>query len=185
MAMSQFDPNPYASPSIAAEALSPAAPIHGTIDYPLASRGRRLLGAIIDSLILVPLAIVVWSILAAVFLFWSTTSAEGENLTGSELGDAVVGLFLGGTIFIVVHGYLLATRGQTVGKYLLKMQIVSDEGRLVSFWRLITLRYLPFWLASAIPGIGGVIGLANALAIFRESRRCLHDDFAGTKVIQL
>jgi hypothetical protein len=34
-----------------------------------------------------------------------------------------------------------------------------------------------------IPYVGNVIALIDVLMIFRTSRKCLHDDIAGTKVI--
>ena len=45
-------------------------------------------------------------------------------------------------------------------------------------------RTIPMWVLTSIPFLGPFIGLANALAIFRENCKCLHDDLAGTKVIK-
>jgi hypothetical protein len=38
---------------------------------------------------------------------------------------------------------------------------------------------------SLIPVAGNSIPMIDALMIFRENRHCLHDDFAGTKVIKV
>jgi uncharacterized RDD family membrane protein YckC len=170
---------------MAAEVQPPAAPIQRTIDYPLATRWMRFLGALIDFLVLMPLLVVAGFVFAAFTLSTTPPGQATESSPASSLTQALLSLVSGGALFLAVHGYLLATRGQTVGKYLLNMQIVSDYGRLVPFWRLIALRYVPLWLVSAIPGIGAIMSLADALAIFRESRKCFHDDIAGTKVIQL
>ena len=40
----------------------------------------------------------------------------------------VQNLVIGFILFLVIHGYLLATRGQTVGKTLLKIRIVRSDG---------------------------------------------------------
>jgi len=36
-----------------------------------------------------------------------------------------------------------------------------------------------------IPGTGHVVGIANAVMMFREEHNCLHDDIAGTRVVKL
>ncbi len=66
----------------------------------------------------------------------------------------------------------------------MKTRIVSvRDGRLLSFGRLIGLRYLPVWLVSVIPVIQ-LFGMIDALFIFRRDRRCVHDLIAGTKVVR-
>jgi uncharacterized RDD family membrane protein YckC len=39
-------------------------------------------------------------------------------------------------------------------------------------------------LLSALAGIGWIFALVDALFIFREDRRCLHDFIAGTRVVR-
>ena len=88
--------------------------------------------------------------------------------------------------FLSVHGYLLATRGQTVGKVLMKTKIVHhNTGNLVPLLPLFLKRYLLLWLLIEIPVFGGFLNLANAMMIFRENKKCLHDEMAGTKVVTL
>ncbi|MEA2700447.1 MAG: hypothetical protein QOI66_4718, partial [Myxococcales bacterium] len=38
-------------------------------------------------------------------------------------------------------------------------------------------------IISAIPYLGGLYALVDALFIFRDDRRCIHDLIAGTRVI--
>ena len=38
--------------------------------------------------------------------------------------------------------------------------------------------------ASMVPMLGGFASLVDALCIFREDRRCIHDLIAGTRVIE-
>ena len=49
--------------------------------------------------------------------------------------------------------------------------------------KLLGLRYVLVMLVMAIPIIGQLLGLADALFIFRSDRRCVHDLLAGTKVV--
>jgi uncharacterized RDD family membrane protein YckC len=179
------DPNPYASPSVPTQAMpgSPPGGVQGSVDAVLATRWQRFWGSLIDGLVILPPLLIVTIVI--VFLLEEGFDETSQSPWQSEFVQSLLGLFVGVSLFLAIHGYLLATRGQTVGKYLLHMQIVSNDGQLLPLWRLIATRYLPMWLLSLIPGVGGLISLANALAIFRESRKCFHDDIAGTKVIQL
>jgi uncharacterized RDD family membrane protein YckC len=95
----------------------------------------------------------------------------------------VQNLVLGFILFLVIHGYLIATRGQTVGKALLKIRIVRSDGSPASFARIVGLRYLTTSVLASIPLIGTIYGLVDVLLIFRASRRCLHDNIADTIVV--
>lgn len=173
--MSSSSPNPYASPAVVDDK-----PVRST-SGDLASRSTRFLGALIDGFILMPLGLGAGFAMVVVLL---SAGFDPESTEFSVIG-AVVGGLLGAGVFLAVNGYLLATRGQTVGKMIMKTQIVSDGGELVPLGPLVLKRYVPLWIVANIPYVGGLFALANALAIFRESHKCIHDDIAGTKVIQL
>jgi uncharacterized RDD family membrane protein YckC len=74
-------------------------------------------------------------------------------------------------------------RGQTVGKAALRVRIVRMDGTRANAWHLFGLRYGVGMVATSIPFVGLAYGLVDALMIFRDSRRCLHDLIAGTKVV--
>lgn len=95
----------------------------------------------------------------------------------------VQSLVVGFILFLVIHGYLIATRGQTVGKALLRIRIVRSDGSPASFARIVGLRYLTTSVLASIPVIGSIYGLVDVLFIFRASRRCLHDNIADTIVV--
>jgi uncharacterized RDD family membrane protein YckC len=87
-------------------------------------------------------------------------------------------------VYVVVNGYFLATRGQTVGKMMVGIRIVSaDTGEILPLWRVLVLRFLPVQLIQIVPGIGPVLWLVDTLFIFGDARRCVHDYVAGTIVI--
>jgi len=87
-------------------------------------------------------------------------------------------------IFMVINGYLLVTKGQTLGKLALGIRIVDavSNGAATAV-KILGLRYVLVMLVGAIPIIGGLLGLIDFLFIFREDRRCVHDLIAGTKVV--
>ncbi len=87
--------------------------------------------------------------------------------------------------FFALHGYLLSRYGQTLGKRIVGIAIVTMDNRVPPFFQLITQRYLTQWVAGMVPVIGLFLRLVDVLAIFRPDRRCIHDHLAKTKVIDL
>lgn len=87
--------------------------------------------------------------------------------------------------FFVLHGYLLFEYGQTIGKKIMGIAIVTLDNRKPAFMPLIAQRYFSQWLMGMVPTAGLILRLADVLLIFRKDRRCLHDLIARTKVIDL
>lgn len=142
----------------------------------LASRWRRLGGAVID-VVIVMLAL--W--LASRITPWNPFDPSKADLVRFALLDAIFGFVL----FIVVQGYPLVTAGQTWGKKALGMRIVRPDGSRVDPGRLIGLRYGVPSLFGIVPALSQAWGLLDSLFIFRASRRCLHDSIADTIVIKV
>lgn len=140
----------------------------------LAGRGTRLLAILVDALL-------------AGFAFGAIALLTPLNVFNPRVGSS--GLLMNGVlgfiIFLVIHGYLLATRGQTMGKALLKIRIVRSDGSPASFGRIVGLRYLPTTIIAPIPFVGALYSLIDGLLIFRQSRRCLHDNIADTIVVKV
>jgi uncharacterized RDD family membrane protein YckC len=141
----------------------------------LASRFKRLCGAIIDSSI--AMAVVV-PVVIEMGLFESLS--KGLPLS---LEQRVLLFCLGWGTFLLFNGYLLVQRGQTIGKLVVKTKIVDLKGNLVGLGKLLPLRYLALGMVSQLPFVGGLVGLLNVLMIFGSNRRCLHDYLAGTVVV--
>lgn len=142
----------------------------------LASRWKRLGGALIDGVLAM---IVMLPVMAVTGMFSASLGSEGMTF-GRRAGMFVLGCL----VFLAMNGYLLFKRGQTIGKVAVKTKIVDLNGQLPDFGRLLALRYLVIALVAQIPFLGGLIGLVNALFIFRSDRRCLHDHIAGTRVVE-
>ena len=106
---------------------------------------------------------------------------------GTELmtmGMMIRAFIIAWATFFILHGYLLWHHGQTIAKRLLGIKIVDEHGNVPGFGKLVVMRYLVLGAASNLPLIGGIVGLVDALLIFRQNRRCLHDDLAGTYVVR-
>lgn len=143
----------------------------------LANRWERLGGAMIDSIISI---IIVLPVMVVTGILKQTMA--GEPMT---LNQTVMMAGFGWVVFFILHGYLLFTRGQTIGKVVLNTKIVDLDGKHPPFGKLIALRYVVFGVIAHVPLVGSIIGLLNVLFIFGEEKRCLHDYLAGTRVIKI
>jgi len=88
-------------------------------------------------------------------------------------------------IFFSLHGVPLYQRGQTLGKRIMGIAIVTLDHQKPAFFHLIAQRYLTQWIIGMAPGLGIVLRLVDILLIFRQDKRCVHDLIARTKVIDL
>jgi len=173
-----FGGNPYAPSS----ALPGDSYAYGSApgEPPLASLVDRLVGAIIDGIVVGIPAVFAGMVMGIVLV-----GIFPLDSVAFQVASFVLGLPIGIGLFIAIQGYLLANYGQTVGKRVVNTQIVSDDNRLIPFVPLILKRYVPFWVLGSLPMVGFLFVLANILAIFRGNRKCLHDEIAGSKVIKI
>ena len=146
----------------------------------LAGRGRRLGAYIIDT-------IIAGIVLVAVAYFnpgplgITMLDIMRDPMT-QQMSTAGSIWFL--IIFMAINSYFLVTKGQTLGKRMLGIRIVAAASNgAATAVKLLGLRYVLVMLVMAIPLIGQLLGLADALFIFRSDRRCVHDLLAGTKVV--
>ena len=138
----------------------------------LARRSARFWAAMIDLGIAIAAMILV-----SQFTSWN----PWRNAGGWQA--LAINTAIGFAVFVAIHGWLLVHRGQTVGKAAMRVRIVRVDNSRANAWQLFGLRYGTGVVATAVPYVGMVYGLVDALMIFRDSRRCLHDLIAGTKVV--
>jgi uncharacterized RDD family membrane protein YckC len=97
------------------------------------------------------------------------------------------GLGLMGIVWLgmlVFQCYLLAQRGQTIGKIVMGLRIVRfEDGGNPGFVKAVLLRTFVWALITAVPVVGWLIGVVGILFIYRDDQRCLHDHLAGTRVV--
>jgi uncharacterized RDD family membrane protein YckC len=167
---SASDDNRFAPPLAHVEDVAQAAGV-------LAGRWTRLGATLIDAVV-AGLAFGVIALVSPINVFRPSLAAS-SSFWVLILQNTVLGFIL----FLLIHGYLLATRGQTVGKALLKIRIVRSDGSPASFTRIVGLRYLTTTVLASIPIIGTIYGLIDVLFIFGAARRCLHDYIADTIVV--
>ena len=154
----------------------------------LATLLQRFLGALIDSVFQFVLIIpgIVMMIVGLVFAI-EEEQRTGEPAQFPAIFAAGVGVMVcGGVLTLGIQIFLLVTRSQTVGKYLMQTQIVDFEtGQSADWIHSIILRILVNSMISSIPCIGMFYSIADILFIFRDDRRCIHDLLASTTVIDI
>ncbi|MEM9826387.1 MAG: RDD family protein [Planctomycetota bacterium] len=177
--------NPYAAPLSSSAYLDPNQVFaNGPV---LATLGDRLAGAIIDSLILLPILMAAGFGLGMLLINGNVPNfgTPIDSFLFEFLTDALF-MFIFAIGFVAINGYLLKNRGQTIGKVVMKTRIVSEsDSQLVPLGSLIMKRYATIWGLSLLPVVGSFISLINALLIFRQNRKCMHDDIAKTIVIKI
>jgi uncharacterized RDD family membrane protein YckC len=172
--------NPYAPP--AAE-VADVAVVPGHIER--ASRLSRLGAVILDSIVgglLVYVPMMIGFVIAgSPFTVSSPQTVEANpQMFLIPLGLAAIGamVWAGLTIW-----YVLAN-GQTIGKKIVGIKVVRADGTRASFPRILFLRNGINTLVGFIPFVGIAYAIVDALFIFREDERCIHDLLADTIVVQ-
>jgi uncharacterized RDD family membrane protein YckC len=142
-----------------------------------ASRGRRFAGVVIDQ----ALVFSTFGLLTKSTLWGNWDLDSGASPWQPHFDHA----YLGFVIFWGMQGYLLFTRNQTIGKWLLNMRITRPDGSHVSGIRILA-RYGLSLMASLVPVWSLLINcLVDPVFIFGASRRCLHDEIADTVVLEI
>lgn len=161
--------NPYAAPVARLEEFD-------TGELVLASRGTRLGAAIVDNIILILPAVVIVMVMVGL----------GGKQMNSDADLALIWLAILVPILavVIVNLVLLNRNGQTIAKRMLGIKVLRTDGSPCSVLRIIFMRWLPVTLLGALPIIGYASGLIDALMIFGQQQRCLHDLIADTMVVQ-
>jgi uncharacterized RDD family membrane protein YckC len=163
--------NPYAAPAARVEDISDDQLV-------LADRGIRLAAKLVDGLI-VGGGIGVLGVIAAVAI---PAFGKDNHALMILFGLVMVALCVA---LIVVNMVMLHRHGQTIAKRIFGIKIVRGDGSRCALSRIIFARWLPVTLLGAIPLVGWIASLTDALMIFGETQRCLHDVFADTLVVKV
>ena len=163
-------------------------------ELPLAGRFRRLVATLVDA-ILVPA-------LSFVLVMITDVMEDAEDYANADL--MILWIFLLAVVaYLILNGYTLWHRGQTLGKWIMNIAIVSasshireavmrggDESKSTyvpaPLWKLICIRalFFPVLFLALVPSLTLLPVLDQAL-IFGKRRRCLHDLVAGTIVVRV
>jgi uncharacterized RDD family membrane protein YckC len=142
----------------------------------LASLGRRLLALWVDGLILaIPLVLLMLAIALPSGIFREIGKSEPSPAYFAFQGLLSLGYMGFG---IVYEGVMLSNGGQTIGKKLLKIKVVTPEGNDITSGQA--------WIRSLVRQVLGAVpclGLVDYLVVFGDQRTCIHDQAARTRVV--
>lgn len=146
----------------------------------LAPRLHRLAAAIVDGLIAMAAAAPGAAVVASL-----GQRAQKPHHIGLGLGMGVLISTFALLCLAIIQLYFLCTQGQTIGKKALRIRIVRlDDGSNPGFVGAVLLRTFIPGLIGGVPCIGWTFAIVDILCIFGEERRCIHDQIAGTIVIE-
>ena len=166
----------------------------------MASRGERLLAYVLDLTFL----LIILTLAATIFLIillrstgnpdvimelinqqaFQSFSLVRINLLDKWIYIQIITPIL---VYFLVNGYLLQARGQTIGKALMNIAIIDIKtGEVPSLSRIFLRRFVLFNIPGIINNLMSiVVYFADALSIFRDDKRMLHDLLAGTIVVRV
>ncbi len=170
--------NPYAAPD-EDERLADRFESVGENNFVLASRWRRLFAIIVEYLffcfcLIVPIVLISLSQTIDI-------AENGEFDSESMLAVGIV-MSVGVLFYALINCFLIYHRGQGVGKLALGIRVVTRDFRRLSALRYIFVRSLPVAILAQIP-LGNLLVIIEVLFIFRAEKNCIHDDLAGSRVV--
>lgn len=154
----------------------------------LAGRWHRLAGAILDSIAVLIIALPVTMIVSNIWFpgAMDTSGSFKDTLFSTDRNYQFELASFGITLvtFLLLNGYLLVRDGQSIGKKIIGMRIVTLEGEVPPFTQIILLRHALVMFVTSFPLVGMFLYLVDVLFIFRGDKRCVHDHLAGTRVVK-
>jgi uncharacterized RDD family membrane protein YckC len=143
-----------------------------TDSLPLATIPRRLVGWAIDYLLFgVPFSLVTVAL---------NTSSDASTIAEPPLW-ATFGFAAASAVYQTVF---VATRGRTLGAWIMGVRIVRIDDGQVPGWSKAGIRALVPMIAQAVPVVGlFVMAAIYMTALFNPRRQGLHDRAAGTIVV--
>ena len=167
-----------------------------------ASRFKRLIAVIIDHLIVGTISFAIYlgysltrvvigtegsqSTVSLDFYYFGYTGFDplSTNLTNWEV---YIGILIPFVVYFILNGYLLYSRGQSVGKMMVRIAIVNRHTyEIAPLTHILFKRFLLFRSVVILSGVLAVIvDIIDVCSIFRQDKRMLHDVVANTMVIQV
>lgn len=153
----------------------------------------RFLARLIDFVLLAVVnAIIVVAIVIGAFM----GDSGGFYGTSSVAGD-IVAAIVSTAIYLAYFGYLESSRGQTVGKMVMKLRTVGPSGGNPTMEQALRRNiWVGFGIAGVVPVVGPAVGAIAELAAVimiavginndTVNRQAWHDTFAGgTRVVKV
>ena len=157
-----------------------------TGQFELAAPGKRILGRIIDWLIIAAVLVPVYILTVAVGATSSSSSDEFGASDGLALGGFFVFMLLATVGQVLYEVGFIAIKGATPGKMLMKVRVVREADGQLPGWGSAFLRWLPN-LVGMVPCAGSFLSLGLLIwalvNLFNNPKRQTPFDLAAKTVV--
>lgn len=137
--------------------------------------GGRFVAYLVDNILVGLVSAVLFGCCAVPFFMFG---GQDDDLLGIYIAVIsclwIAGLFI---IQFVYFGYFWSKRGQSPGKMLLDIEVIKEDGSLMSFFEAGLRGTLGYWLSSLIFYLGFL------WALFDENKETWHDKIFSTEVL--
>ena len=143
--------------------------------HPLASRGRRLGGHLLDGLLYALLLIPLVVVFVVLLVTGTESTAQGGEVSGAAVVLGLLVLYGGAFLLLIAYfvWWPVRTNGQTPAKQVLDMRAVREDGQEFG-WSTSIIRALVYSFLGWISGI---------FVLFDDRHRALHDMASSTVVL--
>jgi uncharacterized RDD family membrane protein YckC len=146
----------------------------------LASVGSRILAVLLDGLFYMLFVMVGIGIIVAMF-----ASGGDEEPDPAKVNMAIYIIIGFYALPQLINAVLISMSGQTVGKKIMGVRIVSQgTGAPAGFLQGFLIRNIGFGFFTGLPIIGLFIAIADVVYLFLEDHETLHDKLASTMVVR-
>ena len=144
---------------------------------------RRLLAWLVDAIIIGVVIVVVLLCTSLTAIFNLIKEGTSLNITLYSLIELIqVGLVIEILFIIYYISFPVRNHGQTIGKKMLKIRVVKDDGTDVDFSTLFMRQAIAEQLLGALT-FGSTFVVNALVALFRKDKKSISDVFANTKVV--
>ncbi len=156
------------------------------LEFALASIGNRFLAVVVDHIIqFFTIFVVTWALISLTQLSKLTESGTAKAMLAQMPKWTIAILII--LIFLIFASYFVVFEwiwnGQTPGKRLMKLRVIREDGRPITFWESLARNLLR--LFDTFPGFVIPIYSIGLITIFMSNRdQRLGDLFAGTVVVR-
>jgi len=150
----------------------------------LASLGARLAAALLDNLAIPFVLYIPMILVGAPALVLAAFRGQSMPEVTAAFGIAALVTLALVLAWLVITILWVARYGQTVGKRIIGIRVVRTNGEKAGIGRIFWLRNVVNALPTIIPIVRNFYWLVDALFVFSQSRRCIHDMIADTKVVK-
>ena len=144
---------------------------------------RRLLAWLVDAIIIGVVIVVVLLCTSLTAIFNLIKEGTSLNITLYSLIELIqVGLVIEILFILYYISFPVRNHGQTIGKKMLKIRVVKDDGTDVDFSTLFMRQAIAEQLLGALT-FGSTFVVNALVALFRKDKKSISDVFANTKVV--